>query len=120
MLVPNSSELCMTNPIYADFHIHTHLSPCGKPEATAEAMIRRAQEKGLAAIGFADHFTPDPIPGCPFYNHQHLRILTADAHHPDRFARLDLTLEWARRLGFRDEDFLTAQELRERQGRKTA
>ncbi len=110
----------MTNPIYADFHVHTHLSHCGQPEATAEAMIRRAQEKGLAAIGFTDHFTPDPIPGCPFYDHQRLRILTADAHHPDRFARLDLALEWARRLGFRDEDFLTAQELRERQGRKTA
>ncbi|MDY6876965.1 MAG: PHP domain-containing protein [Chloroflexota bacterium] len=267
----------MPNPIYADFHVHTHLSPCGKPEATAGAMIRRAREKGLAAIGFADHFTPDPIPNCPFYDHQRLHILTdlraeiaqvadradievlvgveadytiagqacldpavlaqadhvicaashfhlpiapqptgdeprakaelmyrlackalvlpgvsvwahpfhcrqvrpllpiletisaagfaalvalanerevaveinggavqyvwyrqatarffclaremgarftitADAHHPDHFARLDLALEWARRLGFRDEDFLTAQELRERQGRKT-
>jgi len=263
----------MTNPIYADFHVHTHLSPCGKPQATAEAMIRRAQEKGLAAIGFADHFTPDPIPGCPFYDHQRLCILaglraeiaqvadrvdievlvgveadytiagraclnpavlaqadhvicaashfhlpaaprptsdglrakaelmhrlarealllpsvsvwahpfgcsqvlllspiletasdaefaalialanerevaveinggaacrgdyrqatarffclaremgarftlTADAHHPGHFDRLDLALEWARTLGFRDEDFLTAQELRERQ-----
>jgi len=267
----------MTNPIYADFHVHTHLSHCGQPEATAEAMIRRAQEKGLAAIGFTDHFTPDAIPNCPFYDHQRLDILTdlraeiarvvdradietlvgveadytiagqaclnpavlaqadhvvctashfhlptapqptsdeprakaelmyrlarealvlpgvsvwahpfdcrlmrplspiletvsvagfaalvtlanerevaieinggavqhegyrqatahffclaremgarftltADAHHPDHFARLDLALEWARGLGFRDEGFLTAQELRERQGRKT-
>ena len=267
----------MTNPIYADFHVHTHLSPCGSPRATAEAMIRRAQEKKLTAIGFSDHFTPNPIPGCSFYDHQRLRILTdlraeitqvtdranievlvgveadytiagqaclnqtvltqtdhvicaashfhlptapqptrdeprakaelmlgtahealvlpgvsvwahpfscsqmhplppiletasdaafaalitlahehevaveinggaaqhedyrqatarffclaremgarftltADAHHPDHFARLDLALEWARTLGFRDEDFLTARELRERQRRKT-
>jgi len=267
----------MANPIYADFHVHTHLSPCGSPQSTAEAMIRRAQEKGLAAIGFSDHFTPRPIPGCPFYDHQRLHILadlqaeiaqikdraeleilvgieadytiagqtclnpavlsqadhvicaashfhlptapqptrngprakadlmwrlafgalvtpgvsvwahpfdcgqmrplspiletvsdteftalislanerevaieinggpvrqedyrqatahffclarkvgarftiTADAHHPDHFSDLDLALEWARRLGFCDEDFITAQELRERQRRKT-
>jgi len=60
----------MANPIYADFHIHTHFSPCGKPQATAEAMLRRAQEKGLAAVGFADHVTPDPIAGCAFYDRQ--------------------------------------------------
>jgi histidinol phosphatase-like PHP family hydrolase len=65
----------MPNPVYADFHVHTHLSPCGKPQATAEAMLRRAQEKELAAIGFADHVTPDPIPGCPFYDRQRPRIL---------------------------------------------
>jgi histidinol phosphatase-like PHP family hydrolase len=65
----------MRNPIYADFHVHTHLSPCGKPQATAEAMIWRALEKGLAAIGFADHFTPQPVPGCPFYARQRLHIL---------------------------------------------
>jgi histidinol phosphatase-like PHP family hydrolase len=45
--------------------------------------------------------------------------LTADAHGPDRFTRLDLALEWARTLGFRDQDFLTAQELRQRQREKT-
>jgi histidinol phosphatase-like PHP family hydrolase len=268
----------MANPIYADFHVHTHLSPCGKPQATAGAMIRRAREKGLAAIGFADHLTPNPIPGCPFYDHQRLRILadlraeiaqvadmadievlvgveadytiagraclnpavlaqadhvicaashfhlptapqptrdgpramaelmlrlarealvlpgvsvwahpfhcsrvrplppiletvgdaelaalialaserevaieinggsaqhdgyrqaaarffclaremgarftlSADAHHPDRLGRLDLALDWAGRLGFRDSDFLTAQELQARQRTKTA
>jgi histidinol phosphatase-like PHP family hydrolase len=65
----------MSDPIYADFHVHTHLSPCGKPQATAEAMIWRARGKGLSAIGFADHFTPDPIPGCPFYDRQRLHIL---------------------------------------------
>jgi len=65
----------MGHPAYADFHVHTHLSPCGKPEATAEAMIRRAQEKGLAAIGFADHITPQAVPGCAFYDRQRLSLL---------------------------------------------
>jgi len=65
----------MANPIYADFHIHTHFSPCGKPQATAEAMVQRAREKGLAAIGFADHVTPEPVPGCPFYDRQRPHIL---------------------------------------------
>ena len=65
----------MTSLIYADFHVHTHLSPCGKPQATAEAMLQRAHEKGLAAIGFADHVTPDPIPGCSFYDRQRPHIL---------------------------------------------
>jgi histidinol phosphatase-like PHP family hydrolase len=39
--------------------------------------------------------------------------ITADAHHPDDFERLDVALSWAREMGFRDEDFLTAAELRE-------
>jgi len=60
----------MANPIYVDLHVHTHFSPCGEPEATAEAMIRRAQEMGLAALGFADHCTPQPVPGSSFYAHQ--------------------------------------------------
>ena len=41
--------------------------------------------------------------------------LTADAHHPDQFSRLYLALEWARSMGFRDRDFLTARALCERQ-----
>jgi histidinol phosphatase-like PHP family hydrolase len=65
----------MSNPIYIDLHVHTRHSPCGKREATAEAMIRRAQAKGLGAIGFADHFTPRPVPGCAFYDHQRAHIL---------------------------------------------
>ena len=65
----------MNKQIYVDVHVHTHLSPCGKPQATAAAMIRRAQEKGIQAIGFADHFTPAPVPGCPFYDHQRQDIL---------------------------------------------
>lgn len=65
----------MGNPAYCDLHVHTHYSPCGKREATAEAMVRRAKEKGIAAIGFADHYTPRPVPGCAFYNHQRAHIL---------------------------------------------
>ena len=268
----------MGNSIYADFHVHTHLSPCGKPQATGAAMVDRARAKGLAAIGFADHFTPRSIRGCSFYDRQGLHIvrdlrdeiaqildtgeltilvgieadytlagrdclptavlprvdhvicasshfhlpaapqpetdtprskaelmlrtareslpldgvsvwahpfdcskmrplapildtvgdgelvaliasanehevaieinggpgqyedyrqaterffvlarhmgarfsLTADAHHPDDFSRLDLALEWARAMGFEDAHFLTAKELLERQGRKRA
>jgi histidinol phosphatase-like PHP family hydrolase len=67
--------LAVTYLWYADFHVHTHLSPCGKPQATAEAMIRRAREKGLAAIGFADHITPEPVPGCSFYERQRPHLL---------------------------------------------
>jgi histidinol phosphatase-like PHP family hydrolase len=65
----------MSHATYADYHVHTHLSPCGKPAATAAAMIARAQEKGLAAIGFADHVTPQPVPGCSFYDGQRPRVL---------------------------------------------
>jgi putative hydrolase len=60
---------------YADFHVHTHISPCGKKQATAQALVQRAAEKGFAALGFADHFTPQPIPGCSFYYSQRLDIL---------------------------------------------
>jgi histidinol phosphatase-like PHP family hydrolase len=62
--------------IYADFHVHTHISPCGTTEATAKALIHRAEEKGFAAIGFADHFTPQPVPGCAFYDSQRIDVLT--------------------------------------------
>jgi len=61
--------------IYADYHVHTHLSPCGKPHATAAAMIERARAKGLAAIGFADHVTPQPVPACAFYRGQRPHLL---------------------------------------------
>ena len=65
----------MSRAVYADYHVHTHLSPCGKPQATAAAMIARAREKGLAAIGFADHVTPRPVPGCSFYEGQRPHLL---------------------------------------------
>ncbi len=65
----------MTNPIYADFHVHTYYSPCGHREATMEAMIARARAKGLAALGFADHVTPAIVPGCSFYDGQQPDVL---------------------------------------------
>jgi histidinol phosphatase-like PHP family hydrolase len=67
----------MPDPAYADLHVHTHHSPCGKPEATAAAMVQRAMKKGLAALGFADHYTPAPVPGCSFYAEQRLHIVDA-------------------------------------------
>ena len=68
-------SISMTAPWYIDLHVHTHLSPCGKPQATAEAMIGCARAKGLAAIGFADHVTPKPVPGCSFYEGQRPHLL---------------------------------------------
>jgi histidinol phosphatase-like PHP family hydrolase len=67
----------MHDPAYADYHVHTRLSPCGKAEATAAAMVQRALDKDLAALGFADHYTPAPVPGCSFYAEQRLHIVGA-------------------------------------------
>jgi histidinol phosphatase-like PHP family hydrolase len=39
-------------------------------------MIERAREMGVRAIGFADHVTPQPVPGCPFYDGQRPSLLT--------------------------------------------
>lgn len=64
------------SPTYADFHVHTCYSPCGKPEATVAAMVAAAQARGLAALGFADHVTPRPVPGCSFYDGQQIAVLT--------------------------------------------
>jgi histidinol phosphatase-like PHP family hydrolase len=63
------------SPIYLDFHVHTRFSPCGHPDATVAAMVARAQVKGLAAVGFADHVTPSPIAGCSFYDGQQISVL---------------------------------------------
>ena len=67
----------MHSPTTIDLHVHTHLSPCGKPAATADALIRRAHEKGIGALGFADHITPRPVPGCAFYDRQRPDLLAA-------------------------------------------
>jgi histidinol phosphatase-like PHP family hydrolase len=63
--------------IYADFHVHTRFSPCGHRAATVAAMVERAAAKGLAALGFADHVTPEPVPGCGFYDGQQVNVLIA-------------------------------------------
>jgi histidinol phosphatase-like PHP family hydrolase len=51
----------------------------------------------------------------PFYALAHEMgarfTITADAHHPDDFERLDLALAWARALGLQDEDLFTCQDL---------
>ncbi len=65
----------MGNPGYADFHVHTRFSPCGHQEATMATMVARAQAKGLAALGFADHVTPAPVSGCAFYDGQQIEVL---------------------------------------------
>ena len=70
-----SERHAMINPIYVDLHVHTHFSPCGRPAATAEALIRRAQDKGIVALGFADHITPYPVPGCTFYTGQRSHLI---------------------------------------------
>ena len=46
--------------------------------------------------------------------------LTADAHHPDDFTRLDLAVDWAIAMGFHKDDFLSVGELLERQQDKVA
>ncbi|MFC1467538.1 PHP-associated domain-containing protein [Verrucomicrobiota bacterium] len=39
----------------ADFHIHSCLSPCGNLEMSPSAIVARAKEVGLNALGLADH-----------------------------------------------------------------
>lgn len=39
----------------ADFHIHSCLSPCGNLEMSPSAIVTRAKEIGLNALGLADH-----------------------------------------------------------------
>ncbi|MGQ9525798.1 MAG: hypothetical protein ACUVTZ_13295 [Armatimonadota bacterium] len=46
----------------SDYHIHTFRSPCGKEENTVSAVIRRAEQIGLFAIGFSDHLHTDTDP----------------------------------------------------------
>jgi 3',5'-nucleoside bisphosphate phosphatase len=39
----------------ADFHIHSCLSPCGGLDMSPSAIVRRAREVGLDAVGLTDH-----------------------------------------------------------------
>jgi len=39
-----------------DYHVHTHYSACGKEDAVPVAILQRARECGLLALGFSDHF----------------------------------------------------------------
>jgi len=38
-----------------DWHIHSRHSPCGKPEATLERILREARAAGFTALGVTDH-----------------------------------------------------------------
>jgi len=38
-----------------DYHVHTYLSPCGKQDMTPQAILGKARQVGLEAVGFADH-----------------------------------------------------------------
>ncbi len=42
-----------------DYHVHTCYSACGKEDATPAAVLQRAAECGLKAIGFSDHCWSD-------------------------------------------------------------
>ncbi len=55
----------MTRPsIDHDIHIHTYLSSCSDdPETVPSKIISKAQEEGLAVVGFADHMWDSSIPG---------------------------------------------------------
>ena len=41
--------------IHHDFHLHTNLSLCAKPEATLSLYIEKAKEQGLDRIAITDH-----------------------------------------------------------------
>lgn len=43
------------NPVWADMHIHTALSPCAENEMTPCAIVDRALETGLGVIAVTDH-----------------------------------------------------------------
>ena len=38
-----------------DFHLHTKISLCAKPEATLDLYLRKASECGLKKIAITDH-----------------------------------------------------------------
>lgn len=44
-----------------DLHIHTCLSPCAEQEMTPCKIVKRAAEKGLDAIGIADHNSAENV-----------------------------------------------------------
>ena len=95
-------------------------------DADFAALIRLANQREIAVEvnGSAARHDEYRAATARFYSLAHEMgarfTVTADAHHPDHFSRLDPALEWALTLGIRDADFLTVQELRERQSRKTA
>ena len=45
-------------PTQVDLHIHTQYCPCAKEEMTVEAVVEKALDRGLKAIGFVPHSYP--------------------------------------------------------------
>lgn len=82
-----------------DIHLHTHLSRCGKEDATVANYVAQASEYGLSILGFTDHMWDDTFTGAeviyegsnrtiPFYRGQNvehvlsLRDEIASVAHP--------------------------------------
>jgi histidinol phosphatase-like PHP family hydrolase len=56
MAAIKQSGTAQTKPAeFGDWHIHSKYSPCGKPEATLEAVVAKGREAGLTAFGISDH-----------------------------------------------------------------
>ena len=57
--------------ITSDLHIHTHISKCGKEEATVPYYMEKARELGLKTLGFSDHLWDSAVEGAnSFYTGQ--------------------------------------------------
>ena len=46
-----------------DIHLHTHLSRCGKDDATVQNYVNQASRFGLKLLGFTDHLWDDSYTG---------------------------------------------------------
>jgi HisJ family histidinol phosphate phosphatase len=70
-----------------DLHIHTSLSSCAVPEATAAGYIALAKEMGLETIAFTDHMWDSAIPGASNWykpqNYEHICRLKAELPEAD-------------------------------------
>jgi histidinol phosphatase-like PHP family hydrolase len=54
-----------------DWHVHTNLSKCAKPEAAVHSCVEAACSQGLKSLGFANHCWAEDIPGASgFYQGQ--------------------------------------------------
>ena len=53
-----------------DLHMHTHLSFCGKDEATVENYLAQAAALGLTKLGFTDHVWDSAVEGMPWWYRQ--------------------------------------------------
>ena len=75
-----------------DLHIHTHISLCGDPGASAEGYIEQAIKQGFTTIGFSDHFWDSAVPGgSRWYSKQdyaHICQLKAEVPTEHRGVRL--------------------------------